>query len=199
MDGSLNFQAEVRQLLRDRILDTAVAITAHKGWGALTMADVAAQSGISRQTLYKEVGAKRALGEAMVARETDRFTDAAATAFRAHPGSFADGVGAAALATLQAGAGNPLVTAIAAGSASGDTELLPLLATQTGPVLPRALAAIADAAAATYPAHADAMPEAVEVMVRLALSHLLAPLGTPERAARQIRSVAARLLGAEGP
>lgn len=184
-------------MLRDRILDTAVAITSLKGWGSLTMADVAAQSGISRQTLYKEIGAKLALGEALVARETDKFIEAVALQFQAHPHDIAEGIAAAAHLVLETGSQNPLITAIAAGGAGGDTELLPLLTTQTGPVLQRALQAIVDAAATTYPERAadlSALATMVEVAVRLTLSHLLAPLGEPARAADQVRIVATRLL-----
>ncbi|MBB3037308.1 TetR family transcriptional regulator [Hoyosella altamirensis] len=197
MEQSRTFQAEVRQMLRDRILDAASDITAERGWGAVTMSEIAQRVGVSRQVLYRETGAKHALGETLVTREADRLVSGAAAQFRIHPASLADGIGAAAEATLISGAGNPLIRAIAAGSAGGDTELLPLLSGETGPVMARAIEAISDAAAAVYSGlelQQSDIKCAVEVGVRLTLSHLLSPLGNPEDAAQQIRLVARRLL-----
>ena len=47
----------------------AARFTAEHGWGALTMGKLADLVGVSRQTVYNELGGKPQLAEAMVMRE----------------------------------------------------------------------------------------------------------------------------------
>src|SRR5271166_3307925 len=79
MSEAPNFQAEVRQLLRARVLDAAYALVCAEGWQAVNMSSIAATVGISRQVLYKEIGAKQALGQALV---QGRPTDSSPGSFR---------------------------------------------------------------------------------------------------------------------
>lgn len=183
-------------MLHNRILDAAAEVTAERGWGAVTMSGIASMVGVSRQILYKEIGAKNALGHALVARETDRFIAGVAEHISAHPSHPALGLAAAAEFTLRAGADNALIRAIGAGTAGGDTELLPLLTTSTGPVLGRAIQEITEIIHDVNPDLRAKLTVAdtVEVAVRLTLSHLLSPLSTPEEAADQIRHVVMQLL-----
>ena len=58
---------------RDRIVAAAVEMTTSSGWAAVTMARLADAVGVSRQTVYNEVGSKPALAEAMVLEELTRF------------------------------------------------------------------------------------------------------------------------------
>src|ERR1700730_10061925 len=102
MSEAPNFQAEVRQLLRARVLDAAYALVCAEGWQAVNMSRIAATVGISRQVLYKEIGAKQALGQALVQRETDRFISGVISAMHGHPDHVAAG--------LAAGAGVVLLT-----------------------------------------------------------------------------------------
>lgn len=191
-----SFQAEVRRMLHNRILDAAAEVTAERGWGAVTMSGIASMVGVSRQILYKEIGAKNALGHALVTRETDRFISGVAEHIRAYPSEPAEGIAAAAEFTLVSGADNALIRAIGAGTAGGDTELLPLLTTSTGPVLGRAIKEITAIILEVNPelSAADTVASTVEVAVRLTLSHLLSPLGPTEEAASQIRHVVVKLL-----
>ena len=89
MPAAPSFQAEVRQLLHTRILDAAHALVCAEGWQAVNMSRIATTVGISRQVLYKEIGAKQALGEALVQRETSRFITGVITAIQSHPGDVA--------------------------------------------------------------------------------------------------------------
>ena len=57
---------------RDRIVAAAVEMTTSSGWAAVTMARLAEAVGVSRQTVYNEVGSKPALAEAMVLEELAR-------------------------------------------------------------------------------------------------------------------------------
>ena len=71
---------------RDRLLAAAAArFTAEHGWGALTMGKLADLVGVSRQTVYNEIGGKPQLAEAMVMRELELFLDLVDSAFHDNP------------------------------------------------------------------------------------------------------------------
>ncbi|SDZ50515.1 TetR/AcrR family transcriptional regulator [Herbiconiux ginsengi] len=65
---------------RERILDAAVAQFSARGFGATTLDEVAAASGVTKRTLYVDVGDKAALFAAAVEREHDRIQMAATDA-----------------------------------------------------------------------------------------------------------------------
>ena len=79
------YRAAVRSMLRDRLLDAAEAAFALDGWRKLTMAKVADRAGVSRQTVYTEVGSKPALAETMILEELARFLQVVEQAFDAEP------------------------------------------------------------------------------------------------------------------
>ena len=58
---------------RERIVEVAVAMTTQSGWSGVTMAAVAERAGVSRQTVYNELGSKEGLAEAVILRELERF------------------------------------------------------------------------------------------------------------------------------
>lgn len=197
MRANLDFQAEVRLLLRNRILDAARELVCAQGWAAVSMSQIASRVGTSRQQLYKEIGAKPALGAALVTRETDHFLTGTAECLRRFPADPAAGLTAAAEFTLREGAHNSLIKAIVSGVAGPDLGLLPLLTVDSDLVLHRAIAALTAAAQALHApvGHPEsALDTAVEVAVRLTLSHLLQPIGPVEEAVEQIRLTVTRLL-----
>ncbi|WP_197495355.1 TetR family transcriptional regulator [Mycobacterium kyorinense] len=200
MSNALNFQAEVRQLLRDRVLDAAYALVCAEGWRAVNMSQIAAMVGVSRQVLYKEFGAKQGLGKALVGRETERFITGVISAMRAHPDDIAAGLAAGAAFTLRAGAEDALVKANLARARDGDTGLTPLLTTGPTPIWAGAMKAIATAVREFYdlPAAIDRQLDSiVEVDVRLTFSHLLQPMNTTvDDAVQQIHTTLSALLGA---
>jgi AcrR family transcriptional regulator len=191
-----SFRTEVRQLFRDRALDAARDLTCAAGWDHVTMSAIAERIGVSRQALHKEMGAKQAVGEALVIRETDHFLSGIAQQLRRHPTNPVAGLVAAVEFTLHDGADNTLIKAIVAGAHGPDPGLLPLLSLQSGPVLGRAVAAITEEARGLYTPGTDSqlMATTVEVVVRLTLSHLLQPTGTIDAAVEQVHRVVAGLL-----
>ena len=56
-DGQ-GYQTRANQMLRERMLDATAAMICGDGWPAVTMARVADEVGISRQSVYKEIGGK---------------------------------------------------------------------------------------------------------------------------------------------
>jgi len=72
---------------RERIVEAAVAMTTEAGWSGVTMAALADRVGVSRQTVYNEVGSKEGLAEAVILRELARFLAVVSAAFDRHPPS----------------------------------------------------------------------------------------------------------------
>ena len=60
--------------LRDRLVIAAIEFTTTKGWAALTMTKLADRVGVSRQTVYNELGAKPQLADDMDVVIFDDFT-----------------------------------------------------------------------------------------------------------------------------
>ncbi|WP_459960172.1 TetR family transcriptional regulator [Nocardia sp. IFM 10818] len=189
-----NFQTEMRQLLRERVIDTARRIVCTEGWGAVNMSRLAKEVGVSRPVLYKEIGTKEVLAEVVIRRELDTFLVGVAGALAAHPDDVHAGFTAAVDYTLRTGADNTLLKAVLAGRTAPDTTLLPALMTEPEPVLGPAVAAVTAAIRAQY-GLAD-LSEAelatrTEILVRLALSHLFQPTGPIDMAVAQIELVIA--------
>jgi AcrR family transcriptional regulator len=192
MPESRGFYAQVRHALRERVLDVTAAMICADGWHAVTMARVADEVGVSRQSVYNEIGGKTELGEAVIARETDRVLAGVAERLRAHGPDATAGIPDAAGYVLRTSADNPLIKAILLGAHGGDTSLLPLLAIRPEPVLGRAVAAVRTQARALYgglPLPAGTIDQLSEVVVRLTLSHLMQPTGPIDEAVAQIRTL----------
>ncbi|HEX4061138.1 MAG TPA: TetR family transcriptional regulator [Streptosporangiaceae bacterium] len=191
MAESRAFYTRMHKLLRERMLDVTAEMICAEGWHAVTMTRVADQVGVSRQSVYKEIGSKTALGEAVVARETDRVLASVIDRLRAHGADATAGIPDAAGYVLRTSADNPLIKAILLGAPGGDSDLLPLLAIRPEPVLGRAVAVVRAEAAMLYrgllpPAAIDLSSE---IVVRLTLSHLMQPTGPIEDAVAQIRAL----------
>lgn len=162
------------------------------------MAGLAAAVGVSRQTVYNEVGSKPELARAMVLAELVRFLDVVERAFDAHPEDPVAGVRLAARGVLGLARGNDLLRAIVSASQGADTELLPLLATPAGSLLAVAREVMARRLA-FYPLALTARESdiAIDAIVRVVLSHVMQPSGTPAAAAADIGWTAGRLLRIE--
>ncbi|MEC3918745.1 TetR family transcriptional regulator [Nocardia sp. CDC160] len=194
-----NFQTEMRQLLRERIIDAGRRIVVTEGWGAVNMSRLAKEVGVSRPVLYKEFGNKHELAEVVIQQEVDGFLVGIAESLAAHPTDVAAGFTAAVEYTLRTGADNTLLKAVLAGRSATDTALLPVLMTETEPVLGRAIVAVSAAIRAQYGLAGvadDELTSMTEVLVRLALSHLFQPTGPVDRAVEQIRRVIVGAFGA---
>lgn len=193
-----NFQSEMRQLLRDRIIDAGRRILVTEGWGAVNMSRLAKEVGVSRPVLYKEFANKHDLAEVVIRQEVDTFLVGIAASLAAHPADMAAGMTRAVDFTLRTAADNVLLKAALAGRSATDATLLPVLMTETEPVLGRAITAVAAALRAQYGLAGvdDAELESMtEILVRLALSHLFQPTAPVERAVGQITRVIVSTFG----
>ena len=88
--------------MRERLVDAAVTLTTEVGWAQVTMARLADTVGVSRQTVYNEIGSKPRLAEAMILRELERFLELVTAAFDANPTDLVAAIRAASGAVLDA-------------------------------------------------------------------------------------------------
>jgi AcrR family transcriptional regulator len=178
------YRAAARQLLRDRLLDAGRDRLSDRTWAEVTMAEIAAAAGVSRQTLYNEFGSRDEFGQALVMREGSRFLDAVEQAIGEHSDA-----GAALTAALDRfltlAQDDPFVRLLVADD--GSAGLLPLVTTQSGPIVDWARLRLAEAIDAQWPGVEPADLEALaDALVRLAISHVAAPRASPAETAASI-------------
>ena len=181
--------------MNERVVAAAAALTCEVGWAGVTMAKLAERVGVSRQTVYNEIGSKPALAEAMVLRELATFLAEVDAAFDAHPDDLVAAIRAAAANVLTAAAGNALLQAVVSASYGAETELLPLLTTDSGALVGTAKAVVAarleDYEVDIDPRHVSG---SIDMIVRLVLSHVTHPSGTPEQTADDLAWIIGRAL-----
>jgi AcrR family transcriptional regulator len=168
------YAVAARELLRDTLFDGARHELARRRWNEVTMADIAAAAGVSRQTLYKEFGSREHFARALVLREADRFVAAVEGAMDAHLDDPKAALMAAFDLFLAVAAEDPLVRAAIAGA----DEMLPLVTTQGQPLVERSAERLRDAIESRWPQvrpHDAAL--LAECLVRLAISYATLPAG----------------------
>lgn len=196
VDAPTTFRDSVRSLLRDRLLDAAASITAAEGWGAVTMAKLAEEVGVSRQTVYNELGSKPRIAEELVMRELDRFLDIVRGRMSGET-EIVVALQSACEGALEAAATNPLLKAILESAHTGGSDLLPLLTTESQGLIENARAVVIEAL------HQEGLDTgleeaeertAVDAIIRLVLSHVMQPAKAPADAAADIAWVAGHVL-----
>jgi len=181
--------------MRERVIEAAVTLTTDVGWAQVTMARLADTVGVSRQTVYNEIGTKPRLAEAMILRELERFLGLVTLAFDAHPTDLVAAIRDASRSVLEASQDNLLLKAIVSATHGADTELLPLLTTHAGALLSTAKAVVVERVAPYDVPLAPAQLEAaIDMVVRVVLSHVMQPSASPARTAGDIAWIAARVL-----
>ena len=174
-----------RQLLRETLFAAARDEVQQRPWSEITMAEIAAAAGVSRQTLYKEFGSRDEFAQALVIHEGERFLDAVDAAVREHLDDPRAAVGAALGTFLRTAGEDPLVR-ILLGDDDDGAGLLPFVTTQGMPVVQWATARLTATIEDGWP---EAPPAKVrllaETLVRLALSHVTAPGESPEHTAKR--------------
>src|SRR3954447_25467157 len=159
--------------MRERIVDAAVVMTTQAGWSAVTMAAIADRVGVSRQTVYNEVGTKPGLAEAMILQELERFLGVVTRAFDEHPDDLVGAIRAASAGVLELAQDNRLLHAVVSATHGADTELLPLLTTHSHSLLDVAKEVVTERVT-PYDLGLDGphLAVAIDVVVRVVLSHV---------------------------
>ena len=196
-----SYRGAVRRLLRDRLLDAGREQLTERTWSEVTMAEIAATAGVSRQTLYNEFGTRDEFGQALVIREGGRFLDAVDGAIDEHADDPLVALTAGLERFLTIAHEDPLVRLLLADD--GTAGMLPLLTTQSGPVVEWASRRLADKIHDHWPGVARSdLGLLADALVRLAISHVTAPRDAPARTARSITQLLApsieRMLAGSG-
>jgi AcrR family transcriptional regulator len=187
----VQFRDASRALLRATTVEAMRGLLEERPWSSITMSDVAAAAGVSRQTLYNTFGDRDGLVDAYVRWAADRFLDQV----EATIGEHGDDIEAALLASFEAFLSavhdDPLVSAIEA--KSGISGVSAFVAEDVGNTLlevaTERLIQIVDDAWPGLPS-AD-LDLAAETIVRLALSHMVIPAVAPAVAAERVRAAMA--------
>ncbi|GAB2979690.1 TetR family transcriptional regulator [Nocardioides montaniterrae] len=182
--------------LRDRLCAAAVQVLTDEGWGRVTMARLADEVGVSRQTVYNEVGTKNDLAEAIVLRELEFFLAGVNQSFDEFPDDLEEAIRASCRRVLKYATDNALLHAVVSANHGADTELLPLLTTNSASLLEGASAVLrARISAYDHQLSEREISVCIDLVVRLVLSHVMQPGGEPADVADEIAWVAARILG----
>ena len=181
--------------LHRRMVTAAVELTLAHGWAQVTMARLAAEVGVSRQTVYNEIGTKPALAEAMILAELDRFLAVVSEAFDQHPDDLVLAIELAARDVLTLAQGNDLLKAVVSATHGADTELLPLLTTHSESLLTAAKLVVGERVA-PYDVALEAvrLEAAIDMVVRVVLSHVMQPTASPAATAADLAWIAQRVL-----
>ena len=176
----------VATTMHERVIASAIDLAVAQGWSSVTMARIAEQVGVSRQTVYNEVGSKPALAEAMVLSELGRFLASVELAFDAHSSDLGAAVRAAVNDVLHLAATNPLLRAIVAGANGASSELLPPLSTGSGALLGTARAVVvARLSAYAVVVEARRLESFSDTLVRTVLSHVMSPASSSDASMTQ--------------
>lgn len=167
--------------LRARILDATAGLTIGGGWTAVSMGKIASAVGVSRQTVHTEVGTKAELAEALVIREVEGFLGEVIAGFDGAP-DVPTAIEASITRVLQRAEDSALVRGVVSAAHGADTELLPLLTTRPEHLLELATATVQGLVAPfALPLPQARIDATIEVIVRVALSQVMHPTGTPEQ------------------
>lgn len=183
--------------MRERIVAAAVALTTDVGWSRVTMGTLADHVGVSRQTVYNEVGTKPGLAEAMILHELDRFLGVVNLAFDGQPSDLVAAIRDASRGVLELAQDNLLLHAVVSATHGADTELLPLLTTHAQSLLDAAKLVVRDRIGPyDVTLGEEHLEAAIDMVVRVVLSHVMQPSAAPAETAADIAWIAARVLRA---
>jgi AcrR family transcriptional regulator len=174
-----------RELLRETLFGAARDELERRAWSEITMSDIAAAAGVSRQTLYKEFGSRDEFGLAFVIHEGERFLDAVDAAVLEHRDDPRAAIGAALELFLRTAGEDPLIRILLSDDGTGG--MLTFVTTQGTPVVLWATARLAATIEQGWPQAASPDVRLLsESLVRLAISYITTPSESPETTAAAV-------------
>ncbi|HEY2880045.1 TetR/AcrR family transcriptional regulator [Nocardioides sp.] len=181
--------------MHERVVAAAAELTLEVGWAGVTMGKLADRVGVSRQTVYNEVGSKPQLAEEMVLAELATFLAVVDEAFDEQPGNLVEAIRGASRGVLELARRNALLQAVVSASYGAATELLPLLTTRNDALVLTATEAVRRRVT-SYPIDLDDrhLDAAIDMVVRLVLSHVVHPIGKPADTADDIAWISEKTL-----
>ncbi|HEY0318385.1 MAG TPA: TetR family transcriptional regulator [Solirubrobacterales bacterium] len=174
-----------RELLRQTLFGAARDQLEQRPWSEITMSDIAAAAGVSRQTLYKEFGNRNEFGLAFVIHEGERFLDDVEAAVLQHVDDPRAAVGAALELFLRTAGEDPLIRILLRDDGTGG--MLPFVTTQGVPVVQWATVRLAAVIEEGWPQAPKADVRLLsESLVRLAISYITTPSESAETTAASV-------------
>ncbi|MFF1357771.1 TetR family transcriptional regulator [Streptomyces sp. NPDC058297] len=185
--------------IRDQLLDAAYALVAESGWAKLRMTHIATAAGVPRAVVHEHFGSLDAVGQALVSREADRFLLGIVAELRKHPDDLGRSTAAGVGFALHLAASNPLLASILTSSVGEDRILVAHITTRSEQIFDSAYTLIADYVEKAWPMIPDERRRLmVDAVVRMTISHIVAPALPPEQAARDIADIAVHVAGTRG-
>ncbi|WP_290853442.1 TetR family transcriptional regulator [Gordonia sp. (in: high G+C Gram-positive bacteria)] len=163
-----------KQLLRATLLDGMRNLLREKDWARVTMADVARQAGVSRQTVYNEFSSRAGLAQAYALRLADEFCGEIVAAVAAHEDDVEGALRAGFTGFLASAADDPLIQSLLSGEAKPD--LLKLITTDAAPLIASASAQLEVLLVESWIAIDQELAGRIARMIaRMALSYVAMP------------------------
>jgi AcrR family transcriptional regulator len=176
------YQEAARELLRQTLFGAAREQLQERPWSEVTMGDIAAAAGVSRQTLYKEFGNRNEFGLAFVINVGESFLDEVERAVLAHADDPRAAIGAALELFLRTAGEDPLIRILLSDDGTGG--MLPFVTTQGLPVVSWATTRLAGVIEQGWPqAPKTDVDLLAEALVRLAISYITTPSESPDTTA----------------
>lgn len=180
-----SYQEATRELLRETTFSAARNLLEQRGWSKISMAEIASEAGVSRQTIYNEFGNREQFGQDLVRHEAERFFTGVEQAMRANFEDPRLALVAALDEFLTAAADDPLVRALLGDE--GEGGLLPFVTTRGLPLVTWAGERIAEVVAEGWPEIPDRDVSLVaDTVVRLAISYITTPAGPSSEVANAV-------------
>ncbi|MEZ5078967.1 MAG: TetR family transcriptional regulator [Solirubrobacterales bacterium] len=177
-----------RELLRQTLFGAARDQLERRPWSEITMSEIAAAAGVSRQTLYKEFGSRNGFGLALVINEGERFLSDVEGAVLARTDDPRAAVTAALEMFLRTAREDPLFLILLSDDGTGG--LLPFVTTQGVPVVQWATARLAAVIEQGWPeAPRPEIGQLSEALVRLGISYVTTPVGSPQETAETVAAL----------
>ena len=179
------YQEAARELLRKTLFDAARRLLDQRPWSEVTMADIAAGAGVSRQTLYNEFGNRNDFGFAFVIHEGERFLDDVEQAVLERRDDPRAAVVAALEHFLSTAREDPLIRILLSDDGTGG--MLPFVTTRGLPVVRWGTTRLAAVIEEGWPeAAGEDVKRLAESLVRLAISYVTTPDESPDTTAEAV-------------
>jgi AcrR family transcriptional regulator len=190
-----------RRQISESILHAAAQSAIEHGWDKVRIGEVATAAGVSRPMIYKMFGDKSGLAQALVMAEAERFISAAVEALIEHGDADPQvAVAAAVRSALAEGERNPLLKVVLTPGPGGQSDLIRLLTTGAQPILEAVTSGVGAWARAHFPGTSGTdLTLAVDMLARMAVSHLVLPGPDPGATADAIAAMAISYLNRRSP
>lgn len=189
MSAPASYAQASKQLLRNSLLDALRDLLTERDWSKVTMADVARQTGVSRQTVYNEFGSRHGLAQSYALRLVDEFTGQIGSAVAGNVGDLDRALVDGFDGFFASAAADPMIASLLSGEANADLHRL--ITTDAAPLITAAKARLCDIVVGSWiglpPDKAEPIAGAV---ARMALSYVAMP---PEVPAPQVAANLAAL------